>query len=68
MLNPRFAISAIFFVNGFTLAGWVSRIPAVTARLELSQAELGTALLGMAIGALMAFPVTGYRLRQVVSG
>jgi MFS family permease len=64
MLSPRFAISAIFFVNGFTLAGWVSRIPAVTAALELSQAELGTALLGMAIGALMAFPVTGYLITR----
>ena len=63
-MTPRFAISAIFLVNGFALANWVSRIPAVTAGLELSRAALGTALLGMAIGALMAFPVTGYLITR----
>lgn len=64
MLTPRFAISAIFFVNGLSLAGWVSRIPAVTVALGLSRAELGTALLGMAVGALLAFPVTGYLITR----
>ncbi len=64
MSIPRFAISAVFFVNGFILANWVARIPAVTQKLELDSAQLGTALLGMAIGALLAFPVTGYLITR----
>lgn len=67
MSISRFAISAIFFVNGFILASWVARIPAVSQRLELSSAELGIALLGMAVGALLAFPVTGYLIARFSS-
>ncbi len=64
MSIPRFAISAIFFVNGFILASWVARIPAVSERLGLNSAQLGIALLGMAVGALLAFPVTGYLIAR----
>lgn len=64
MRTPRLAISAVFFVNGLTLATWVARIPAVSEALGLSRAGLGTALLGMAIGALTAFPVTGYLITR----
>ncbi len=67
MSISRFAISAIFFVNGFILASWVARIPAVSQRLELSSAQLGIALLGMAVGALLAFPVTGYLIARFSS-
>lgn len=58
-MTPRLAISLLFFSNGFLLANWLARIPAVTRQLELSNAQVGSALLGMAIGALLAFPTTG---------
>lgn len=58
-MNPRLAISLLFFTNGFLLANWLARIPAVTQQLDLSNAQVGSALLGMAIGALLAFPATG---------
>lgn len=64
MSIPRLVISAIFLVNGFILANWVARIPAVTQKLELNNAQLGTALLGMAVGALLAFPVTGHLITR----
>ena len=64
MSIPRLAISAIFFVNGFVLASWVARIPAISGRLELNSAQLGVALLGVAVGALLAFPVTGYLIAR----
>jgi MFS family permease len=38
---------------------WVSRIPAVQAKLHLANGILGVALLGAAIGALIAIPVSG---------
>ncbi len=69
----RWAVAAMFFVNGALLANWVARIPAVQQRLGLSTGALGIALLGMAIGALAAFPVTGwliahYGSRRVTTG
>src|SRR5688500_2313805 len=54
-----FAIAAIFFVNGVTLASWISRIPALTERLDLGPGQVGLALMALAAGALVAFPITG---------
>ena len=55
-LIARIAVSTVFFVNGALFANWVSRIPAVREALNLNKAELGVALLGLAVGALIAFP------------
>jgi fucose permease len=54
-----FAIAAVFFVNGVTLASWISRIPTLTERLELSPGQVGLALMALAAGALIAFPIAG---------
>jgi len=51
---PRLAVLAAFFVNGALLATWVSRIPAVQTRLNLSEGALGIVLLGMGVGVLVA--------------
>jgi hypothetical protein len=39
--RARLAVGTIFFVNGLLLASWLPHIPAVKARLVLSDAELG---------------------------
>ncbi len=57
--KARAATAAIFFLNGFGFATWVSRIPAVRHALNLTEGALGTALLATAVGALVAFPLTG---------
>lgn len=49
----------MFLLSGALFANWVSRIPAVQQRLELGEAELGLALLGSAVGALIAMPLAG---------
>src|SRR5215212_864890 len=54
-----FAIAAVFFVNGVTLASWISRIPTLTERLELGPGQVGLALMALAAGALVAFPIAG---------
>lgn len=54
-----FAIAAVFFVNGVTLSSWISRIPTITGRLELSPGQIGLALMAIAAGALVAFPLAG---------
>jgi MFS family permease len=57
--RARFAIAVVFLVNGFTLASWISRIPTITADLGLSSGEVGTALMSLAAGAIVAFPIAG---------
>lgn len=56
----RFAVALCFFLNGVLFASWVSRIPAVQARLGINHAELGMALFGVALGALFAMPLAGW--------
>ena len=55
----HWACAAVFFVNGFGFASWVSRIPAVRDALLLTESQLGMALLAMGVGALCAFQLTG---------
>ncbi|MBA3377275.1 MAG: MFS transporter [Chloroflexia bacterium] len=53
--SPRTAVSTFFAVVGFISAGWIARIPALTDKLDLDTAQLGTILLFIAIGSLLAF-------------
>jgi predicted MFS family arabinose efflux permease len=55
----RATVSAVFFLTGAGFANWVVRIPAVQERLGLGAGALGVALLGVAVGALVAMPLTG---------
>ena len=64
LVRARVAVALLFIANGMGFASWVSRIPAVRAPLGLSEGELGSALLGMAIGALFAFGPTGHGVQR----
>ncbi len=55
----RAADIAVFFVNGLGLGLWAGHVPALQATHGLGKAELGLALLGMALGAVLAMPLTG---------
>jgi MFS family permease len=55
----RLAVSAVFFLNGAGVGNWVVRIPSVRDRLGLTESALGVALLGAAVGALVAMPIAG---------
>ncbi len=63
----RLAVAGVFFVNGAVFANWVTRIPVVQQKLGLSNGALGVALLGMAVGALMSMPTTGWLLTRLSS-
>jgi MFS family permease len=58
-VTARVAVIAVFSVNGFALANWFVRIPAIQRDLSLSEGMLGLALLAAAVGALIAMPLTG---------
>ncbi len=56
----RIAIYITFFICGFILAAWVSRIPAIKQNLGLNTGELGLVLLGAPVGLVLAMPLTGW--------
>lgn len=58
-MAARRAVTLLFFMNGALFASWVSRIPALQAKLDISHGTLGMALLGMAGGALISMPLAG---------
>jgi MFS family permease len=64
----RWAVRALFFMNGALFATWASRIPAVQSALHLTNGQLGLALLAMALGAVVAMPVAGAMSARVGSG
>jgi MFS family permease len=55
----RWAVAAVFFVNGAVIASWVPHIPAVKSRHALGDGQLGLVLLAMAAGSVLALPVAG---------
>ncbi len=65
---PAVSVAFIFFANGFVFSNWVVRIPTVKDRLGLNDAELGLALVSMAVGALIAMPIAGALIGRVGSG
>lgn len=57
--KARWAVVAMFFINGGMVGNWVSRIPQIQQRLILSEGELGLVLMGMAVGVLTALSLVG---------
>lgn len=56
------ACCANLFVCCFLLATWIVRIPDVADTLDLNEGGVGTAILGFALGAFIAFLVAGRAL------
>jgi MFS family permease len=57
--QARLAVVVAFIASGAGFASWAARIPAVKDQLGLSTGSLGIALLGPAIGAVVAMPLAG---------
>jgi fucose permease len=57
--RARAAVLTCFVVHGLVLASWTPRIPAVKARLSMSNGVLGLTLLGAPLGARLAMPLAG---------
>jgi MFS family permease len=59
VLRARNGVAVVFAVNGFAFATWVSRIPESRDALGLTPGGLGTLLLALSVGALVALPTAG---------
>src|SRR5579863_836329 len=58
--NSWWSSVVMFLVHGLVVATWVSRIPAIQAALRLTNGTLGLALLGAAVGSVIAIPFCGW--------
>jgi MFS family permease len=63
----RLGVSSMFLVHGLVVATWLSRIPAIQAKLALSPARLGSVLLASTVGAMIAMPLTGWLVHHTGS-
>ncbi|MGP7959707.1 MFS transporter [Sanguibacter sp. A247] len=54
------SVFAIFVLNGFNFASWASRLPTTRTMLGYSEAEMGLLLVTIAIGSLVALPLSGW--------
>ncbi len=62
------ATSLVFAFNGLLFAAWVPHIPEVKHQLGLTDAALGLALLGPAIGSVISMPLVGRATTRYGSG
>ncbi|MFE6158693.1 MFS transporter [Streptomyces sp. NPDC056486] len=66
-LRAQLAISALFCFLGFQYATWASRLPALKADLDLSEAQLGLLLMACGAGAAASFPLVGILMKRLGS-
>ncbi len=68
LVRARVATSLIFAFNGLLFAAWVPHIPQVKHELGLTDASLGLALLGPAVGSMISMPLIGRATTRYGSG
>jgi MFS family permease len=56
----RIAVKIAFFLNGFILANWQSRLPRIQERYNADEGLTSIVLFTMAVGAVLAMPFTGW--------
>lgn len=64
MLQARLAISVLFLLCGLNFASWATRIPYFKESLSLSDAELGSILMGLPIGSMVSLPLAGWLIAR----
>ena len=57
----------MFIAHALLFASWTAHIPQIRASLDLSDASLGTALLGAPIGSIAAMTIAGWLLPRIGS-
>jgi MFS family permease len=57
--SPRAAVAAAFLIHSTVSGTWAPRLPAIKESLGLSDGELGTALVGLAIGLVVGTRLAG---------
>ncbi|MGC0274798.1 MFS transporter [Pseudactinotalea sp. Z1739] len=59
LTRRRWALFALFFVPGLSLASWVTRTPAIRDLLHASTAQMGLVLFGLSVGSMLGILCSG---------
>ncbi|MER6072177.1 MFS transporter [Streptomyces sp. NPDC001817] len=65
--RAKWSIAALFCFLGFQYGTWVSRLPALKARLDLGAGEVGLLLMVCGAGAAASFPLVAVLMRRLGS-
>jgi fucose permease len=57
--RARTSVSWVFAVSGYLMANWLARLPAVRDALDVTAGRLGTILLALSAGSVLAMPLSG---------
>jgi fucose permease len=55
----RWGVLAVFFVNGFALASWVTHVPFVKEKFQIDSGTLGLVLFAAAVGSVTGLSLAG---------
>ncbi len=62
--KERFAVSALFLINGIYMGSWAAKIPAFVERLELSSFAMGLMILAFGLGSLTLMPIAATQIAR----
>lgn len=62
------SIALTFMILAILYGSWIARLPDIKIQLNLSESEVGLALMGLAVGSLAAMPITVYILKYMHVG
>lgn len=57
--HARWAVTAVFFLNGTTLSAWIARVPSIRADHHLPDGQLGVVLSAVGVCAIIAMQFVG---------
>lgn len=63
----RWAIAAMFFVNGFMIGSWAALVPEYIKRLGVSEATFGLMILAIGLGSVLAMLLAGVVMARLGS-
>ncbi len=63
----RLAVFAVFAINGFAMATWFARTPAVRDALEVRTDEFGVLIMGMAAGSIIGLFASAHLIARIGS-
>jgi fucose permease len=66
-MSRRLATTGLFVINGAVIGAWVSQIPAIQRRFELSSGSMGLVILCMSLAVILAVPVAGQAVARLGS-
>ncbi len=64
LVKNRLSIGILFFLCGLNFATWATRIPDFKYFLNLSDAQLGSVLMGLPLGSLVSLPIAGWLISK----